>query len=436
MLEVVLDGSDGAPGPRRRVLPLAGRLDGRTGDDLGAAPGLRRGVLLLAVLVALSAGCAPLGGLPGELQGELQDAPPGQLPGGRPAASTPAMSPIGSSPDASSELTSDLTGSGSEAAAVRSDLAPAVIMAADLVSTAIESGSPRTDNTSSVQPAETGTTGAAVVLATATDPTFVLVQPQTFTMGSPQNEPGRWSDETQHQVTLTHSFYMQTTEVTQSQWKAIVGNNPSFNKDAGGTAPVETISWWEAAAYANALSTSEGMPKCYSLTGCSALPGTGLRCADVAVNAVGGDPYECAGYRLPTEAEWECAYRAGSTTAFYSGQITQTGFEPVDPNLIAIGWYSGNSGGTIRSVAQKQPNALGLYDVAGNVWEWTWDWLGPAYGGAAETDPLGPPDGLYRVGRGGSFSSAALHQRAAARGGARPDGRGHDLGFRLARSRF
>lgn len=262
-------------------------------------------------------------------------------------------------------------------------------------------------------------------------PREVLIPAGTFTMGSPASELGRYADETQHSVTLTRSFYLQTTEVTEGQWAARMGNDPSSDA-CGADCPVETVNWWEALAYANALSTSEGLAVCYTLEGCSgAAPGEGMACAAVSVNAPGGDPYRCAGYRLPTEAEWEYAYRAGTSTAFYNGDITDTSCG--DPKLDLIGWYCGNSGSEKHPVAQKASNAWGLYDMSGNVWEWCWDRLADYPSGSA-IDPHGPEQGSDRVVRGGSWSGDAFVARAAFRYFVDPGGRGDVLGFRLARS--
>jgi formylglycine-generating enzyme required for sulfatase activity len=193
-----------------------------------------------------------------------------------------------------------------------------------------------------------------------------------------------------------------------------------------------SLNWWDATTFANTLSLSEGLAPCYTLTGCTGTEGRDFTCTGISVTAASGNPYDCTGYRLPTEAEWEYAYRAGTTTAFYSGPITHTGSSPLDPNLDAIGWYIGNAGGNGQNVARKLPNAWGLYDMAGNLWEWCWDWYG-TYPGAV-SDPLGPTTGSLRVFRGGSFDIVASGARAAYRDNVAPSLRDGNRGFRLART--
>ena len=259
---------------------------------------------------------------------------------------------------------------------------------------------------------------------------FVRIEAGTFTMGSPSGELGRLSEETQHSVTLTRDFYLQTTEVTQAQWQSLMGNNPS-NRGGCPTCPVELVNWWEAVAYANALSVSEGLPACYTLTGCgAATPGNGMECSGVTINAADANPYDCEGYRLPTESEWEYAARAGTTTATYAGNLTAT--DCSDTTLLPIAWFCGNSGNQTQPVGGKVANAWGLYDMLGNVWEWTWDRYA-TYPSTA-TDPTGATGGSNRVRRGGSWLSNAQGARAAYRGNLAPGVRNFILGFRPART--
>jgi formylglycine-generating enzyme required for sulfatase activity len=229
--------------------------------------------------------------------------------------------------------------------------------------------------------------------------TFIPLPAGTFTMGSPSDEPGRNSDEgPQHQVSLTQPFYMQQTEVTQAQWEAVMGFNPSFSSGCP-PCPVEQVSWDDVQKFI------------------------------AKMNALGEGTYS-----LPTEAQWEYAYRAGSTTAFYNGGITELSCG-LDPNLNAIGWYCYNSYSKTHPVGQKTPNAWGLYDMTGNVSEWCSDWWGYSYYNLSPSvDPPGPATGSFRVIRGGSWNFDALYCRAALRGYTYPGMRGTYIGFRLVLS--
>jgi formylglycine-generating enzyme required for sulfatase activity len=237
------------------------------------------------------------------------------------------------------------------------------------------------------------------------DNDMVRIEPWSFTMGSPGDEPDRDRDENQHQVTLTQGFLMSATEVTQAQYEAVMGSNPSEFK--GASRPVEQVSWYDAVKFCNALSEREGLTAAYNVSG-----------EDVTWNR------DADGYRLPTEAEWEYACRAGTTTRFHSGDD--------DSDLELVGWYDGNSGLETHDVRTKQPNAWGLYDMHGNVWEWCWDWYGD-YGGNA-TDPAGPRSFLIRVLRGGGWYYNAQSCRSALRFSNFPDDRYSFNGFRVVRS--
>ncbi|MFP4033604.1 MAG: SUMF1/EgtB/PvdO family nonheme iron enzyme [Desulfococcaceae bacterium] len=227
---------------------------------------------------------------------------------------------------------------------------------------------------------------------------FVWIPPGTFLMGSPEDEPGRDDDEKQHKVVLTLGFYLQTTPVTQGQYEAVMGKNPSHFKKVGTEGPVETVSWNDTQDFIRKLSEN--------------------------------DP--SVSYRLPTEAEWEYACRAETKTAFYSGPSTKpTG---LDPNLDRVGWFGKNSGGTTHPVGKKEPNAWGLYDMHGNIWEWCQDWFGD-YPDGPVTDPTGPESGALRVRRGGAWYVGARYCRAAFRDYNTPVNRSIYLGFRLLAER-
>ena len=193
---------------------------------------------------------------------------------------------------------------------------------------------------------------------------FMPIPAGTFIMGSPPDEVRREASEPQHKVTLTKEFYMGVTQVTQRQWKSLMGKDNNPSQFRGDDLPVEHVSWDDAVAFCNRLSQKEGM-----------------RC------------------RLPTEAEWEYACRAGTKTRWYTGNDEKT--------LDEASWHAANSGGQTHPVGQKKANAWGLYDMHGNVMQWCSDWYGD-YPNTDVTDPKGPDGGRGRLLRGGAADSGAL----------------------------
>jgi formylglycine-generating enzyme required for sulfatase activity len=252
---------------------------------------------------------------------------------------------------------------------------------------------------------------------------FNLIPPGEFLMGSLESEPGRFGDETRHLVKITKPFYLSAYEVIQAQYQRVMGSSPSIHKDD--TKPVEMVNWNDAVEFCGKLSDQEGVE-----------------------------------YRLPTEAEWEYACRAGTTTAYSSGD---TSF-----HLDTTGWFANNSGKTVidstriwkderdnyvarlfyngcrpHVVGRKTPNAWDLYDMHGNVWEWCQDWYALYDSLQVVRDPTGPtledwpssnPLVPRRVMRGGAFTIPPRFVRAAFRNANQPDLRSPNLGFRLART--
>jgi formylglycine-generating enzyme required for sulfatase activity len=227
---------------------------------------------------------------------------------------------------------------------------------------------------------------------------MIKIEGGTFQMGDKDNGPI-------HSVTVT-SFSISKYDIMQGEWKAVMGNNPS-GCTGDLNCPVEQVSWNDSVDYCNKRSVKEGLTPCYSGTG------NNIQC-DWSAN----------GYRLPTEAEWEYAARAGTTTTYYWGD---------DSSVIGkYAWTSGNSGCTTHTVGEKLPNGWGLYDMSGNVWQWCWDWYGD-YPAGSQTDYRGAASGLYRVDRGGSWYYVASVASSAYRGGSDPSDRGSAVGFRVVR---
>jgi len=281
-----------------------------------------------------------------------------------------------------------------------------------------------------------------------TEETMMMVPAGTFTMGSPVGEPGRFTNETQHVVTISRAFLMKATEVTQGEWQTLMGNNPSVSIECGASCPVDDVSWWDAIAYCNAMSVAEELTPCYDLTGCTGTPGiyvhpehpcTGAMTVGYSCTNVTFAGLTCTGYRLPTESEWEYAARAGTTTSTYNGDIDEDHLVWEVPNVILdpIAWYNGNADGTTHAVNGKLANAWCLHDMLGNVGEWVLDEYGN-YPTGPVTDPLNmtsiDPPNSYRLVRGGSWNGNAQFNRAASRNFQDPSYRNCFFGFRIART--
>jgi formylglycine-generating enzyme required for sulfatase activity len=258
---------------------------------------------------------------------------------------------------------------------------------------------------------------------------LVPLEPVTFIMGSPRSEVGRYPDEVQHPVTLTEPFLFWSTPVTQAQFEAVMGFNPSSFRTSGPDAPAEGVTWFEALAFCNELSRQQGLAEAYLLREVQGKPGDEDFYAQVEWRG-----QSCAGYSLPTEAQWEYAARAGSKTATPKGDLAKGLINKESPNpvLDPIAWFSGNSQGRTHPVGVREPNAWGLFDTIGNVYEWVWDRRG-SYGTGPATDPIGSESGWDRIIRGGSWESLGRSCRLAYRGFHAPDVHIHSIGFRPAR---
>lgn len=255
---------------------------------------------------------------------------------------------------------------------------------------------------------------------------FCQVPASCFMMGSPLTDLCRNEDELRHPVIITRAFAISEAEVTQSQFTALMGYNPSSAISCGPECPVESVSWHEAAAFANALSESQRRQPCYRCSGERA----NLRCQP-APGLEGAAIQSCSGYRLPTEAEWEHAYRAGGNDDLYNGPATTCFGE--DQRAAQIGWYRGNANHTVHAVRQKQPNGWGLFDMAGNVEEWVHDGY-TVYPSGRVSDPCAPAHDGRHGHRGGSWFLHVKELRAAHRGASAGTRTDAAIGFRVVRS--
>lgn len=240
---------------------------------------------------------------------------------------------------------------------------------------------------------------------------LVLIPAGPFSLGNTGSYEGEYDEKPPVTIIISKPFYISKYEITQQQYRAVMGNNPSEFK--GDNLPVEQVSWYDALNFCNALSQSEGLTPCYTMNG------TKVTC-----------DFEANAYRLPTEAEWEYAAKAGTKTDFYSGKLTYSGNSPIDPNLDKIAWYSANSSNATHPVGQKTPNAFGLYDMSGNVWEWCWDRYAE-YPSVETKDYQGPEIGTYRVYRGGGWRNLAWYCRSTNRDRNYLDDKNNSLGFRV-----
>lgn len=273
---------------------------------------------------------------------------------------------------------------------------------------------------------------------------YVRIAPGTLTVGSPPGEIGRSPQERPFAATISRAFLIARTEVTQSAWFDVTGESPARFGACGSSCPVESVSWYEAVAFCNALSIREDLPVCYVFHD----EPYDFDHAEAGVEPQWKAGLDCEGYRLPTEAEWEYAARAGSEAAFHTGEIQSGGC--LDAAMREAGWFCGNSdvsyagcddvsplGGPRcagpHPVGEKSANDWGLVDAHGNVAEWVWNWEGE-YPLGSETDPTGPALGVHRIARGGHWFDTAADCRAAKRGTFPPSDRSSFLGLRPVRS--
>ena len=262
---------------------------------------------------------------------------------------------------------------------------------------------------------------------------FVLIPAGTFQMGS---EKGYSDNKPVHEVTITKPFYMGKYEVTQAEYEVYCSygsSSPSSSYGDGDNYPAYYVSWYDALVYCNKRSMAEGLTPCYSINDSTDPEDWG----DVPTSSNGTwNSVECNwnanGYRLPTEAEWEYAARAGDNTV---DSLTYSGTSDVN-KLGDYAWYYDSANDNTHEVGTKLPNAFGLYDMSGNVWEWCWNWFTDSYDTTTEggSDPTGASAGSSRVNRGGRWYSNSDGCAVSFRNSDGPNGRYYDLGFRVVRA--
>ena len=264
---------------------------------------------------------------------------------------------------------------------------------------------------------------------------FALIPAGTFQMG---RTAGATDEKPVHEVTITKDFYMGKYEVTQAEYEKYCSygsSKPSSSYGVGNNYPVYYVSWYDALVYCNKRSIAEGLTPCYSISGNTdpSKWGTVPTSSDSTWNAVVCD-WNANGYRLPTEAEWEYAARAGDNTV---SSLTYAGTNS-SSKLGEYAWYDDNSSDKTHPVGTKKANALGLYDMSGNVYEWCWNWYTSSYNTGTEggSDPTGASSGSRRVRRGGGWDFISDFCAVSNRDGNNSNSRGNNLGFRVVRSAF